>query len=80
MSRRQPARKIRLAPSSSWTSPPLRRNEHLECCADTILSVRNGYHATVCTGEAHSNAFVDNCGMCMGHVWGFRAVKDEVEP
>ena len=23
-----------------------------------------------CTGEAHSNAFIDNCGCCMGVTWG----------
>jgi hypothetical protein len=23
-----------------------------------------------CDGEAHSNAFIDNCGSCMGISWG----------
>lgn len=23
-----------------------------------------------CCGEAHSNAFIDNCGVCMNATWG----------
>jgi hypothetical protein len=23
-----------------------------------------------CTGEAHSNAYIDNCSVCMGVLWG----------
>lgn len=23
-----------------------------------------------CTGEAHTNAHIDNCGVCLGHEWG----------
>lgn len=23
-----------------------------------------------CRGEAHSNPFIDNCGLCLGVVWG----------
>lgn len=25
---------------------------------------------TQCIGAAHSNAHIDNCGMCLGHSWG----------
>lgn len=41
------------------------------------LIVRDGYHAVPCSGEAHSNAFIDNCGVCLHHIWGFVAVSDE---
>lgn len=23
-----------------------------------------------CYGEAHSNPYIDNCGICLGHSWG----------
>ncbi len=26
--------------------------------------------AIVCYGEAHSNAYIDHCGVCLGHTWG----------
>ncbi len=26
-----------------------------------------------CTGEAHSNPHIDNCGVCVNHRWGFIA-------
>ena len=34
------------------------------------------YPLEVCTGEAHSNAFIDNCSLCAPR-WGFvgKAVK-----
>lgn len=41
------------------------------------LAVRNGYHAVKCTGEAHGNAYIDHCMSCLGHCWGWVAVKDE---
>lgn len=32
--------------------------------------VRDGYHVEPCTGEAHSNAFIDHCGCCAPR-WGW---------
>lgn len=31
-----------------------------------------------CTGEAHSNSFIDHCSMCMPH-WGSREVLKVIE-
>lgn len=28
------------------------------------------YHTVPCTGEAHSNAHIDNCMMCAKWTWG----------
>lgn len=38
--------------------------------------VRDGFHLERCTGDAHSNAFIDNCGQCMP-LWGTVAVPNE---
>jgi hypothetical protein len=41
----------------------------------TAYYVRLGYVLQKCEGEAHSNAHIDNCALCMGQVWGWTAVK-----
>ena len=41
------------------------------------LHVKNGFHAERCHGEAHSNAYIDHCMTCLGHAWGYLAVKDK---
>lgn len=38
--------------------------------------VRDGHYAVECDGEAHSNAHIDNCMVCLGHAWGVLAVLD----
>lgn len=35
---------------------------------------RTRYRLTVCSGEAHSNAFIDNCGQC-APFWGVRVER-----
>lgn len=35
------------------------------------LVVREVIGEEPCPGEAHSNAFIDNCGCCLNHRWGF---------
>ncbi len=56
-----------------------------ELCADPSADRQNFIDAIedagippleVCTGEAHSNAFIDNCSLCAPR-WGFvgKAVK-----
>ena len=47
--------------------------------ADDLAALLRSFNVDpleVCTGEAHSNAFIDNCGVCMPR-WGFvgKAVK-----
>jgi hypothetical protein len=37
----------------------------------------DGYHFEDCTGEAHSNAFIDNCMVCMP-MWGQVVVQDRI--
>lgn len=32
-----------------------------------------------CPGEAHKNAHIDNCGLCLGVAWG-RVLKGKVAP
>lgn len=27
-------------------------------------------HTIKCPGQAHTDAHIDNCGLCMGHTWG----------
>jgi len=39
-----------------------------------VLFVKLGFRAERCTGEAHSNAYIDNCGVCLNHCWGYVAV------
>jgi len=39
--------------------------------------VKTGYTLIPCTGEAHKNAFIDNCGVCMSGCWGWTLVKKE---
>lgn len=55
----------------------LKRGWHPEQLGLAKLHVRNGYHAEVCTGEAHGNPHIDHCMSCLGHVWGYRAVADK---
>jgi len=40
-----------------------------------ILIVRDGFRSERCPGAAHTNAHIDNCGLCLGFVWGCRAVR-----
>lgn len=40
--------------------------------------VRLGMHIVKCTGEAHSNAFIDNCMRCAPH-WGHYAVSSRIQ-
>ena len=40
-----------------------------------IIYVREGYQLVKCTGEAHSNAFIDNCPLCASGLWGWKAVR-----
>lgn len=39
--------------------------------------VRLGYRLEACKGEAHSNAYIDHCEVCLGGCWGVVAVKIE---
>lgn len=39
---------------------------------------RVGYKLIPCTGHAHSNAHIDNCGMCAPR-WGFVEVPEQAE-
>lgn len=39
-------------------------------------AVRDGFVLLPCTGDAHSNAHIDNCGVCLGHAWGWVAVHE----
>lgn len=32
-----------------------------------------------CDGEAHSNGFIDHCGLCMGAKWGRKVNRDLVK-
>ncbi len=32
-----------------------------------------------CTGEAHGNAFIDHCGVCMNAHWGFSGKNVKVK-
>lgn len=52
-----------------------RKGWHHEYLDDAELLVRDGYKAERCTGEAHSNPHIDNCGQC-APLWGVVAVKD----
>ncbi len=38
--------------------------------------VRLGFIASKCTGEAHSNAYIDHCSVCLGDTWGVVVRKD----
>lgn len=79
MSRYHARSKIR--PAGLAHAEPKRRNEHPETIAMRTLYVRNGYHAEQCTGEAHTAPLHhDHCMYCLGHYWGWVAVKDEVTP
>jgi hypothetical protein len=71
VSRRKP--KIEYAYGNASQHPRLKRGWHVEQQGDHVLHVRNGYKAVVCSGEAHSNAFIDHCMECLGHTWGFVA-------
>jgi hypothetical protein len=31
-----------------------------------------------CTGEAHSNPHIDNCGVCLSHRWGWLGTKEPI--
>lgn len=42
----------------------------------SVLDVRKGYRAVKCDGDAHSNAHIDNCMVCLNHTWGWIAVAD----
>ncbi len=33
--------------------------------------VRKGFRLAPCTGEAHGNPHIDNCGVCFGETWGW---------
>jgi hypothetical protein len=37
--------------------------------------LKKGYHLIACPGAAHSNAFIDNCGLCAPR-WGFIEVLE----
>lgn len=53
---------------------PAPRTYHVE---NTVLHVKNGYHAVPCDGVAHGNAYIDHCMDCLEHTWGWIAVKNE---
>jgi len=36
----------------------------------TTYYVRLGYRASQCNGEAHSNAHIDHCMVCLKDTWG----------
>lgn len=57
----------------SYGVPPKgwRRETH----GKSELEIRNGYVAVACHGEAHSNAHIDGCSVCLQHAWGWRAVR-----
>lgn len=59
-----------------WLPPP--RGSHRQELDGIPFDVRNGYVAMRCTGEAHSNAYIDNCMQCAPN-WGVVAVKVESE-
>ena len=44
-----------------------------------FIYVKNGYHLVPCTGEAHGNAFIDNCSGCLGVTWGWMLAEDKPE-
>lgn len=69
-----PIRNVRVPkPPKGWhfETPPARRVATVR----ERLWVRNGFHLELCTGEAHSNAFIDNCGTCMP-LWDVVAVPN----
>jgi hypothetical protein len=33
-------------------------------------TVREMVHAVACNGEAHGNAYIDHCMVCLGFSWG----------
>jgi hypothetical protein len=45
-----------------------------------VVWVRRGYVPVACSGEAHRNAYIDNCMTCLGQVWGITAVKAPAPP
>lgn len=51
------------------------RTFHVRTVNGQRYALKDGYEIARCTGQAHSNALIDNCGECMGHVWGLIAVK-----
>ncbi len=45
-------------------------------CVQVVLTERYGIAPLVpCTGEAHSNAYIDHCGVCMPR-WGLVEKKE----
>lgn len=60
------ARKTSATPKRGYTFHP-----------EAEYYVRNGFTLVPCTGEAHKNAFIDNCGVCMSGCWGWALVKKE---
>jgi hypothetical protein len=80
MSRHRPQPKI--VQHDGIRIPRLKRgwhSERVDLPNDTyeFFHVRNGYRVVRCTGDAHSNAYIDHCMTCLGHAWGWIAVKDE---
>jgi hypothetical protein len=60
--------------SLKYAADPTPRGFYRATYGGAELAVRIGYHLVPCDGEAHRNAFIDNCGQCLGHVWGWVAI------
>lgn len=59
---------------TSKVSETPKRGYHLH--SESKKYVKNGYTLLKCNGEAHSNAFIDNCGSCLGSTWGWKVVHN----
>jgi hypothetical protein len=46
-----------------------------ELHAESKHYVRKGYTLVKCNGEAHSNAYIDHCMVCLGDRWGWTVEK-----
>jgi hypothetical protein len=58
-----------------WTAYPKRgfHAQEVPLLCPLVVYVRNGYELVRCEGEAHANAHIDNCGLCMSGLWEWRA-------
>lgn len=67
------AKVIRVRDDSTLQIP---KGWHTELVKGYRYQVRNGFRAEPCPGEAHSNAYIDNCSHCAPN-WGVVAVQDD---